>query len=134
MPNLERALSTLAAAVATSESDFAGTWKNELGSTMTIEIVGKKTIKGTYETAVSGEGGALSKHDLNGAIDGNLISFIVNWTDKNAITAWVGQMTGEDAIFTLWQMTMAVKDPQSEYWESILAGSDTFSREAKAKG
>jgi|SRR5271166_1933093 len=134
MPNLEKALSTLAPAAATSESDFAGTWKNELGSKITIEIVSKKSIRGTYETAVSGAGGALSKHDLNGAIDGALISFIVNWTDKNAITAWVGQMTGDDTIFTLWQTTIAVKDPQSEYWKSIMAGSDTFTRMAWALG
>jgi len=106
---------------------FDGRWKNELGSTMKLKVSGQK-ITGSYKTAKSSDGGPLPPHPLIGFIDKNLISFVVNWKDEDSITAWVGQMISKDEIFTMWQMTKEVDDPAQDYWESILVGSDSFTR------
>jgi hypothetical protein len=109
--------------------DFAGTWKNELLSTMTIIQTGN-SISGEYESAVS-SGGTTTKGDLQGYADGDLIAFVVHWRDFEAITAWVGQLipnTSPDTIKTLWQMTKQVTS--GEEWSSINAGADEFTRQS----
>ena len=108
--------------------NFAGTWKNELGSTMTLVQTGD-TLSGEYESAVS-SGGTTTGGDLQGYVDGDLIAFIVHWRDFEAITAWAGQLkpdTSPDTIDTLWQMTKQVA--VGEEWSSINAGADEFVRQ-----
>jgi hypothetical protein len=111
-------------------SGFGGKWVNELNSVMNLTVTGTD-LSGTYTSQVSGDGGAVTG-ELSGYINGNLISFIVNWPTA-ALTAWVGQMVsenGEDVLETLWQMTTKIPDPgnPSELWESVLAGADRFHR------
>lgn len=122
----QHALSTALAGTGAA-ADFSGDWKNELKSTMNLTQV-DDVLTGVYESAVSG-GGGTTKGDIQGYVDGTLISFIVHWRDFQAITAWVGRMTGEDddaSIETLWQMIKQV--PEGEEWESINAGTDRFTR------
>ena len=107
--------------------DFSGTWENELGSGMVL-VQTNDLLSGTYESAVSGGGGSTTG-DLQGYVDGDLISVIVHWNSFQAITAWVGQLVpnaNPDQILTLWQMTKQVS-PGNE-WQSINAGTDTFTR------
>lgn len=107
--------------------DFSGTWKNELGSGMVLTQT-NDMLSGTYESSVSGGGGS-TDGDLQGYVDGDLISFIVHWRDFQAITAWVGQLVpnaSPDQILTLWQMTQQVAS--GDEWQSINAGTDTFTR------
>lgn len=109
-------------------TNFAGTWNNELGSTMTLVQTGD-TLSGEYESAVS-SGGSTTIGDLQGYADGDLIAFIVHWRDFEAITAWAGQLepnVSPDTIKTLWQMTKQVA--AGEEWSSINAGSDEFVRQ-----
>jgi hypothetical protein len=108
--------------------NFAGTWKNELGSTMTLIQTGD-TLSGQYESAVS-SGGTTTIGDLQGYADGDLIAFVVHWRDFEAITAWAGQLapgSSPDTIETLWQMTKQVA--VGEEWSSINAGADEFVRQ-----
>jgi hypothetical protein len=107
--------------------DFGGRWQNELESTLDITQSGT-TLTGTYESRVSGGGGS-TKGDLQGYVDGDLISFVVHWRDFQAITAWVGQLDPKEpkqTIRTLWQMTKQVA--AGEEWASINAGADSFIR------
>ena len=107
--------------------DFSGQWKNELTSTMDLTQNADR-LSGTYTSAVSGGGGS-TIGDLQGYVDGDLISFIVHWRDFQAITAWVGQLdpqTAAQTIRTLWQMTKQVAS--GEEWASINAGADSFTR------
>lgn len=107
--------------------DFSGTWENELGSGMVLTQA-NDVLSGTYQSAVSGGGGSTTG-DLQGYVDGDLISVIVHWRDFQAITAWVGQLVPNaqpDQILTLWQMTNQVA--QGDEWQSINAGTDTFVR------
>lgn len=108
-------------------TNFAGTWKNELGSQMTL-IQSGDSLTGEYESAVS-SGGGTTIGDLSGFVDGDLIAFLVHWRDFEAITSWVGQLepgATTETIKTLWQMTKQV--PSGDEWASINAGSDTFTR------
>ena len=110
-----------------SSVDFSGTWVNELGSEVVL-VQANDMLTGTYESAVSG-GGTTTTGDLQGYVDGDLISFVVHWRDFQAITAWVGQLdpnASEETINTLWQMTKQVS--AGEEWASINAGADYFTR------
>jgi len=127
MRSPEKAVDNIAAKSSGKIGSFDGQWVNELQSTMTLRVNGT-TVTGTYTTTKSRGGGPLPPHPLVGSVNGNLIAFIVNWTDKAAITSWVGQLSEPDTIFALWQMTLQVDDPSQDLWESIWAGSDTFNR------
>ena len=105
--------------------DFSGTWENELGSGMVL-VQTNDVLSGTYESAVSGGGGSTTG-DLQGYVDGDLISFVVHWRSFQAITAWVGQLVPNASpaqILMLWQMTQQVA--VGDEWQSINAGTDTF--------
>jgi hypothetical protein len=108
--------------------DFAGTWKNTLGSKMTVVQTGD-TFSGEYESAVSDRGGS-TIGDLQGYVDGDLIAFVVHWRDFEAITSWVGQLVPKrspHAIQTLWQMVKEVASGAE--WSSINSGADEFTRQ-----
>ena len=110
-----------------STIDFSGDWVNELTSRMSISQTNDK-LTGTYESAVSG-GSSSTIGDVQGYVDGDLISFIVHWRDFQAITARVGQLdpkAAKQTINTLWQMTKQVTS--GEEWASINAGADNFTR------
>jgi hypothetical protein len=107
--------------------DFSGTWINEHQSEVAL-IQTNGILTGTYESAVS-SGGTKTTGDLQGYVDGDLISFVVHWRDFQAITAWVGQLdpkAAKDTINTLWQMTKQVA--AGDEWASINAGADYFAR------
>src|SRR4051794_38487066 len=107
--------------------DFSGTWRNELGSTMSLSQ-NSDEVDGTYESLVS-SGGGTTAGDLRGYCDGDLIAFTVHWNDFQAITSWVGQVSDDQTtIRTLWQMTKQVD--AGDEWASINAGFDTFNRVA----
>lgn len=122
---------TKAAATAGATIDFSGDWVNELGSTMKLVMAGQ-TLTGAYESPVSGGGGSV-KGDLVGFVDGDLISFVVNWTTPASLTAWTGQLVdvaGKDVIKTLWLLVQNVDDVSEPngLWKSTLAGDDDFRR------
>jgi hypothetical protein len=105
--------------------DFSGTWKNELGSEMSLSQNGDK-LTGDYNSAVSSDGSHTSGR-LRGYCDGDLIAFIVHWEEFQAITSWVGQVDSDGvSIHALWQMTKQVDEGQE--WASINAGFDAFDR------
>jgi hypothetical protein len=112
--------------------DFSGTWINELGSTMTLSMNGDQ-LTGAYLSQVSG-GGPPAQGNVTGWASGYLISVTVDWVGLASISSWVGQVVIVDyseVIATLWQMTMAISPPEqsTELWQSVLAGSDTFTRQ-----
>jgi len=126
---LESALTRLKQVEVTAVN-FAGTWRNQLGSTMKLTIVGD-LVSGSYESAVSSSGSTIVGK-LTGYTNGDLISFVVNWPSA-AITAWVGQLInddGYDIVQTLWQMTTNIPDASepTSMWQSVFAGTDRFHR------
>jgi hypothetical protein len=126
----EQALSHVAPIEVPQPPHFSGTWKNQLGSTMHLEVTGSK-LTGKYKSAVSGKDKPI-EGELSGYVNGDLIAFVVNWPTP-AITAWVGQLVsdgGTDVIETLWHLISDVEDPKEPtgLWRSVLAGTDRFRR------
>jgi hypothetical protein len=122
----EKALTRALAGTGTT-FDFSGRWVNELRSEAVLVQINHR-LTGTYESAVS-TGGTKTAGDLQGFVDGDLISFVVHWRDFQAITAWVGQLdpnATQETINTLWQMTKQVAI--GEEWASINTGADYFTR------
>jgi hypothetical protein len=104
-------------------------WTNELGSWVQF-VVNGTGLSGHYHSVVGLNGGPVDSDDLAGYMSGELIAFTVRWPDS-AITAWVGRYevkNGVETIETLWQMTVMNQSANGAYWDSILAGSDTFTR------
>lgn len=106
--------------------DFSGTWINQMKSEARIKQV-NGVLSGEYESTDSSSG-AKTLGDLQGYVDGDLVSWVVHWRDFQAITAWVGQLepTAPGELKTLWQMTKQVNSGKE--WASINAGSDIFFR------
>lgn len=120
-----------APSAAAATVDFRGKWKNQLGSVMKLTIAGQN-VTGTYTSPVSAGGGTVVG-DLVGFVDGDLISFVVNWASPASLTAWTGQLVREgnrDVIKTLWLLVQNVPDASEPtgLWQSTLAGSDSFRR------
>jgi Avidin family len=115
--------------------ELEGTWINELGSTMTIERYADGKFSGWYASKVS-EGEEPVRGRLTGMIAGDTIGFVVNWLPKfNSITSWSGKVLateqGAPYIYTLWYLSRGVENP-SDWWQSFLAGSDTFWKQQHA--
>jgi len=111
--------------------DFTRTWKNELGSEMTV-VQTDQALVGKYVSPASGTNQTV-EGPLVGWVDGQVISFTVNWTTLPSITTWAGHLVKgdrKDAIETLWQLalTMANPDDPLDLWESVFAGADRFTR------
>lgn len=110
--------------------DFTGTWENQMGSSMRIQVLTNGQIKGTYKTAV-GAPGNFEEFDLVGIATGDLISFIVDFGKYGSLTAWNGQHTLENnkgKIATLWHLAKNVRDEdeQENLWGAIWTGADNF--------
>jgi len=106
-----------------------GVWVNERGSSVTfIETDG--LLSGHYNTQL-GNPDPASKFPLTGFIEGDQLTFTVNFKGYGSLTSWTGQMS-EDAegpyIRTLWHLTRDVPDAEEDddMWSSIIAGSANF--------
>ena len=109
--------------------DVRGVWANERGSSVTfIETAGLLT--GYYNTQL-GNPDPASRFPLTGFIEGDQLTFTVNFKGYGSLTSWTGQI-GEDAdgqyIRTLWHLTRDVPDAEEEadLWSSIIAGPAVF--------
>ena len=119
-----------APAAPTAQASFSGHWKNELNSTMDLNVSGN-SVSGTYTSHVSGGGGQITG-PIVGFVSGHVISFVVNWPNAS-ITSWVGHLVREgrhEVIETLWYLATPTSNPNdpTELWESVFAGADRFHR------
>lgn len=129
MAALEHALGAAAAGAAAAAPVGGAKWTNELNSWVQF-VVNGNSLSGHYHSAVGLNGGPVDSDDLLGFINGDLISWVVRWPSA-AITAWVGRYEVKnhvETLETLWQMTVMNETSTGDYWDSILAGSDTFTR------
>ena len=118
--------------------DLNGTWKNELGSTMTLKQVDDWTLSGEYRTAVSRSGKSLSANFFVGSyqrtLKGYILTLNAQWEYtvkgevKQSCTAWSGQVWNEnsDQMVCTWILTSAV-DPD-DAWSSVTTNKDIFTR------
>lgn len=114
--------------------NISGTWYNELGSKMVIQVAGKR-ITGTYHTRV---GDASGDYELIGQMDtdndnSTAIGWVVVWNNQygssDSVTSWSGQvqeLAGVESIVTTWLLTAETE--QDDDWHSTLVGKDIFTR------
>ena len=108
-----------------------GTWYNELGSTMELEIPEPGELSGTYQSGV----GTSGQFDLVGSFDpnNNTLGFVVTWNngavERNSTTTWCGQYfndAGDEVLLTTWLLCSST--PEGDIWDSTLVGQDQFGR------
>lgn len=123
-------LSACATSPALAQSDdISGVWVNERGSAVSfIETDGR--LSGHYNTQL-GDPDPDSRFPLTGFLEGDQVTFTVNFKGFGSLTSWTGQIS-KDAdgpyLRTLWHLTRDVPDAEEEddLWSSIIAGSATF--------
>jgi hypothetical protein len=115
---------------------LAGTWFNELNSTMILDDDGVGNLSGTYESRVGvplGPCRLIGRYDTDTDAPGTALGFVVVWQTEainaNATTTWSGQyqvVDGEEQIFTMW--LLSVVNAEDTDWNSIEVGQDIFTR------
>ena len=110
-----------------------GTWYNEHGSKMTLEIASDGQVIGTFESAV-GLAAPGERFPVTGFATGDLVAFTVNFGRYLSLTTWVGYRAveddGEEVLRTTWQM--AVSPPAAkidERWKGTWTGPNLFRRQ-----
>ena len=117
-----------------STTSLAGTWRNQLGSTLTIEVERQSGLRGTFQAAV---GSIPDKaYPLAGFVDTRpfgqecVFGFVVDWTDSHSVTVWTGRLDMEkDTVDATWLMTSETGSPGG--WNSTLVGHDVFRRQTE---
>lgn len=123
---------------------YEGVWKNELGSELHIEKVGLDgTFVGVYLTNVGDDKVKNVQIPLIGRIQGDLISFIVDFGidgKSKSMAAWVGRhelvsderaATERRVIKTIWTLARLETGPAdakepTEPWETFLTNGNIF--------
>ncbi len=113
---------------------FSGQWINDRNSAVVFEV-NDGLLSGHYQTAL-GQPDKSKKFPLTGFVQGDQITFTVNFKGYGSLTSWTGQLTEDsdgDYIRTLWNLTRDVEDADEndEMWNSITSGASDFRR---AKG
>jgi avidin family protein len=108
-----------------------GSWKNQLGSVLTITNVGAGgQLTGTYVTGVGCDAGQPQQltgwYYDGGSGGGGAIAFSVIWSGCSSITSWSGQYDSTTQNFqAMWHLPIAAPPK----WNGIYLGTDTFTRQ-----
>lgn len=123
--------SSCAQAQEPQNSLFEGQWVNDRNSAVMFEVTGG-LLSGHYQTAL-GQPDKSKKFPLTGFVEGDQITFTVNFKGYGSLTSWTGQLTADaegDYIRTLWKLTRDVEDAaeDDDLWKSITSGASDFRR------
>ena len=110
---------------------FSGQWVNDRDSAVVFEV-NDGLLSGHYQTAL-GQPDKSKKFPLTGFVEGDQITFTVNFKGYGSMTSWTGQLTRDekgDYIRTLWNLTRDVEDAAEDdnLWQSITSGASDFRR------
>lgn len=131
VPRLQGASIMLEPIARDARIDFAGTWHNQHGSTMDLEVGARGEVTGRFRTAVGlAEPG--EEFAVTGFVQGDMVAFTVDFGARRSLTAWVGHGCVEGGVArleTLWQMVVAGPSSGARPpWRGTWAGADTFAR------
>lgn len=111
-----------------SLSSASSAWKNQSGSTMTINIDPSGMVTGQYINRAQGTGCQNSPYPLVGRVTGNFIAFSVAWNNAaencNSATGWAGYAQaagGSIELVTNWNLSY-----QGQSGPAIEQGKDRF--------
>jgi hypothetical protein len=123
--------STVVKTQAEAPNAFTGLWVNQRQSGVNFTVT-DGLLAGFYQTAL-GEPDKSKKFPLVGFVEGDQITFTVNFKGYGSLTSWTGQMSRDedgDYIRTLWNLTRDVEDVKEDddLWQSITSGASDFRR------
>lgn len=99
---------------------ISGDYVNQSGSKMTISTDKDGKVTGTYTTAL-GCGVGVAR-PLRGWVNGKAITFSVHFGDCNSVTSWVGHVTDDGSLDTLWTLARGGESA----WNTKLTGASKF--------
>ena len=113
----------------------AGSWYNELGSQMDLNVADDGSVTGQYWTAVADAAGRYLLVGWAEPAAGVSGSVAAGWPlcdahagrNSHSVTTWSGQyqvINGEEHILALW--LLATETTVGEDWKSVLIDTDTF--------
>ncbi len=110
---------------------FDGQWINDRNSAVKFTESGG-LLSGHYQTAL-GQPDKSKRFPLTGFVQGDQITFTVNFKSYGSMTSWTGQLSEDENgpyIRTLWHLTRDVEDAaeNDDLWKSITAGASEFRR------
>lgn len=108
---------------------FSGQWVNDRNSAVSFTEK-EGLLSGYYQTAL-GQPDKSKKFPLRGFVEGDQITFTVNFKGYGSLTSWTGQLTQDETgpyIRTLWNLTRDVPDEEedAQLWNSITSGASDF--------
>jgi hypothetical protein len=108
-----------------------GTWYNQLGSELTIELDNEGAFRGSYRPGTGAVAGntypVAGSYDPQPTGNATVLGFVVDWTELHCVTVWSGQYHQDDgAIRATW--LMATEADLAEEWKSTFVGHDVFHR------
>jgi Avidin family len=117
--------------------DVAGSWYNELGSQMDIDVEDDGSLTGQYWTAVGDAAGRYPivgwAEPAAGLTGSTAVGWVVLWRNagrnSHSVTTWSGQyqiINSEEHILALW--ILAAETSPDDDWKSMIVGADTFQR------
>ncbi|HET6916171.1 MAG TPA: avidin/streptavidin family protein [Acidimicrobiales bacterium] len=114
-------------------TSIVGTWRNQLGSTLNIEVDGEGRLRGSFQPAV-GSTPSRRSYPLTGYFDphpfgrATVVGFVVDWTDSHSVTVWSGLFEEDEGTITAtWLMTSETESFGD--WNSRMLGHDVFRRQ-----
>ncbi|XP_063309803.1 avidin-related protein 4/5-like [Pelobates fuscus] len=118
---------------ASNQCSLAGSWRNELGSTITINSANKYgKFSGTYMTAVSVNNVNITETPLTGFQQKSnqpSFGFTLKWAFSDSITVFTGQCfltaTGGKVLQTSW-LLRSMATNEAENWKATRVGVNTF--------
>jgi len=124
-------LSSCAQAQDSQTDFFSGEWVNDRNSAV-LFVVKDGLLSGHYQTAL-GQPDKSKKFPLTGFVEGDQITFTVNFKGYGSLTSWTGQLTTDEKgeyIRTLWNLTRDIEDTKEDddLWQSITSGASDFRR------
>lgn len=106
------------------------TWKNEKGSSLTIDAIdGTGALKGSYVNRAAGYPCQNTQYAVIGWVDDGKVAFSVRWKnaseDCKSITSWSGYLSG-NRIIAQWDLVYA---DSTEKAPLIARGTDIFTKQ-----
>lgn len=113
------------------EHEISGKWKNQSGSILILSIDVDENLTGHYQSKV-GSPKFHQKFKVIGKASGRLLSFIVQFSGHESITAWTGKLykkENEVYISTLWHMAKEpIEKSKTDIPSSLLSGYGLFKK------
>jgi hypothetical protein len=115
-----------------TRSELDGTWRNPLGSVLTVELTDEHVIRGSFRPEAAG-GVEHRSHLVHGYAEGSAFTFCVDFGEHGSVASWTGHHVDDEAgdrLETLWQLarTGAPEAGGSPAWGALLTGANTFTR------